>query len=333
MDLISQVALLFGVIFQLFLLLKKHFFNFNEHLKWFLVIIISLIIIFLLQGISFDYFIATFALSLAFISVFAFREKIIPLLNEGFFIFLNLFFIFYLITNNNPVYSIVTLFFSILMFFMYFSMSRFEKNRYSGSLIFFIGTLFSFGFIIVGFLFIAILENIQLEIFNTGIIFLSLLIPIFFILVSVKKKVHSIIFQGVSYFWYIVLLLILEFFVLYDVFLKFFSGIILPVEIYFLIGASSTYSLMLVTNILQSIPVQGENQTTYQAMRDVYESMNLFAEKFSDSQLLYKDFFKILILALISFIPIILGFITLQYYILLVIPFSTLVLRAIKIHN
>lgn len=323
MDLISQLVFLFGVLFQCIIMMRSFFHKVklkNIIIGLFIVSIISIISSF---ESGFETFFISFSLILSFAFVAFYREEITSFLDERIFIFFNLLMIYFLLLTSNSSYQIFIILSSLILIILYFSMQKYKSNFKASRKLFIFGAILFIPFVIFGSIFINFFETNSIL-----LLVLSLFVPIFFLISVISKKVHSYVFQGVSYLWYLVILISIEIFVFLNIFSIYFSGETIPIFIFFFIGSSAVYLISLFLNIILSIPLIGEDTPVEESMKNVYNSMMLFSEKFSDEQASVGIIFLIIILSIILFsFQYFTQVISFEYFVIMIVPILVFIFR------
>lgn len=326
MDLISQLVFLAGVLFQC-VLMMRNFYN-EVNLKKLILGSLAVFILTLLSSLGgqIEMLIFNFAIFLAAGFTFIFRNKIISFLDERVFIFFNLLVIYFLLFVSNFLYQLIVIFSLGFLIILYFSMKKYKTNLKQSKKIYFLGSILIIPLIIFS-IFMFSIYNFSAGEFLLLKIF-SIVIPIFFIISSSLKKVYSDSFQGVSYLWYLIIILIIEVFVFIEIYAKIIFGENIPIYIFFFLGSSIAYLTVLVVNIFLSLPLMGEDTPIEESMKMVYESIVLFSEKFQDYQVSLKQ------ISIIFFISIILFFllyfakiISFEYFVIIVVPVLVFIFR------
>ena len=326
MDILMQLVFLVGVIFQC-LLMTRHLIN-VKFLRNILLMLGGAFVLTLLglaeKNLAFD-FVVALGLLFAFIFIIVNRKEIISFLDERVFDLLNLLLIYFLILASSNVYNLVILGAGILVFIVYLSMRLTHSNKTIS------GLIFIFGFIVLMILFFAvpIIDIIPMD--HAYLLPLAVLVPIIFIGITFPKKVNSKVLQGSSYLWHLIILLVLEFFALKEIYFGFMGGEIFSPYLYFFIGASSVYFVVLVFNIILSLPLIGEDTPLNDSMKTVYESITLFSEKYHDFQIPYIEFALVFAVSLLVFwVHYFIRFISIQEFILVLMPVLIILFRLRK---
>jgi hypothetical protein len=321
-----QLVFLVGVIFQC-LLMTRHLID-RKYLKNILLMLGGAFVLTLLglaeKNLVFD-FVVAWGLLFAFIFIIVNRKEIISFLDERVFVLLNLLLIYFLILASSNVYNLVILGAGILVFIVYVSMRLTHSNKTIS------GLIFVFGFMVLMVLFFAVPIINFLPIEHTYLLPLAILVPIIFLIITFPKKVNSKVLQGSSYLWHLIILLVLEFFALKEIYFGFMSGEIFSPYLYFFIGASSVYFIVLIFNIILSLPLIGEDTPLKESMKTVYESITLFSEKYHDFQIPYLEFALVFAVSLLVFwVHYFMKFISIQEFILILMPILIILFRIRK---
>jgi hypothetical protein len=332
MNIIFQLIFLAGVIFQFCLMLK--YFPKKKDFKSTKIITIGIILIItFITSIEtgFENFFFNLAIITSILLTLFFRKELTSYLDEKIFIFFNILLIYFLILNGNFILCFALIFIGIIVGVLYFSMKKMNSNNFLSKVLFVIGAFLTFVTIILA-TFISTFFGI-LNFQNEILFFITILIPIFFIISTIPNKVHSTVFQGTSYLWHLFIIVIIETFVLREIYIKFIMGENLPFQIYFFLGASFVYLTTLLINIIMSLPLTSKKKPITQSMEDVFRSMVLFSEKYNNHQINKIETITIILFSIILFtIHYFTNFITFEYLVIILIPVILFVFR-IKNNN
>jgi hypothetical protein len=132
-----------------------------------------------------------------------------------------------------------------------------------------------------------------------------ILVSLIMLIAIIPKKKYSYFFEGLLYYWYSLISVILSFIAFGNYFVFSFPFFFInpeavvigaPFELFF-IGGIYLHMFSLTFCMFMAIPFPGENRSLKKAIRDSKEMFHLFAESFSDNQISYFQYLLAIIIS------------------------------------